>query len=128
MKKLSVTGKMYLIEKEKQINDNFKVLDFVINQETVSETGVTYHNTIKFQASNAMCEQVNRFAVGSDVEVTFSIRGSKYEKNGKVQYFNNLNAYRIDLIQSEYQSPKPQSAQPQVNNFPPNEEVDNLPF
>jgi hypothetical protein len=41
---------------------------------------------------------VDRVNVGDEIKVHFNIKGSKWEKNGSVSYFNNLDAWRIEQI------------------------------
>ena len=41
---------------------------------------------------------IDRVNVGDEIKVHFNIRGSKWEKDGRVSYFNNLDAWRIEQI------------------------------
>ncbi len=36
--------------------------------------------------------------IGDEIKVYFNLRGNKYEKDGKVSYFTNLDAWRIEQI------------------------------
>ena len=41
---------------------------------------------------------IDRVNVGDEIKVHFNIRGSKWEKDGRVSYFNNLDAWRIEQV------------------------------
>ena len=39
--------------------------------------------------------------VNEEVKISFNIRGRKWEKDGKVSYFTNLEAWRIEKVANE---------------------------
>jgi len=91
---LTITGK--LIEKlEIQTIKTKKGTDFT-KQEFIVETSGDYPQPIKFTAvkENVM-SRLNSVALGSEVEVSFNVRGFRGEKNGKVFYINDLQAWRV---------------------------------
>ena len=54
----------------------------------------------------------NNFNIGDTVKVHFNIKGTRWEKNGNVNYITNLDAWRIEQVsmQQEAASPIGQSA------------------
>ena len=78
---------------EKQVTETFKTREFVI--EVINEQNTAYNNFIKFQLSNDKCSLIDNIAIGAPIEVSFNLRGRKWEKDGKVSYFNSLDAWRI---------------------------------
>jgi hypothetical protein len=78
---------------EKQISETFKTREFVI--EVVNENDPKWNDFIKFQLSNDKCSLIDNIAIGAPIEVSFNLRGRKWEKDGKVSYFNSLDAWRI---------------------------------
>jgi len=62
-------------------------MDFVI--QTPDEK---YPQSIQFQLLNDRIQEMDKFTIGEELEVTFDIRGREY--NGK--YYNSLNAYKIE--------------------------------
>lgn len=80
-------GKLILKSEPKQISDKFTVMDFVI--QTPDEK---YPQSIQFQLLNDRIQEMDKFTIGEELEVTFDIRGREY--NGK--YYNSLNAFKIE--------------------------------
>ena len=92
-----ITGK--LLEKFDAIQrtETFKVREFVV-EKSDDINGRIITNVIKFQSTQDRTDIIDRVNVGDEVKVYFNIRGSKWEKDGKVSYFNNLDAWRIEQI------------------------------
>ena len=91
-------------DEEKQISETYKTLEFVI--EVINEKDTKWNDFIKFQLSQANCSLIDNIAIGAPIEVSFNLRGRKWEKDGKVNYFNSLDAWRIKKTSS---SPEPQN-------------------
>ena len=58
--------------------------------------GKTITNLIKFQCVQDKTAIIDKVNAGDEIKVHFNIRGSKWEKDGRVSYFNNLDAWRIE--------------------------------
>ena len=86
-----LTGKIKLINEVKQVSDTFKVREFVV---TVADE--KYPQTVQLQVTNDKCDTLNTFAPGSDVTVSFNLRGKEYTKDGNTRYFNTLDAWKIE--------------------------------
>jgi len=80
-------GKLILKSEPKQITDKFRVMDFVI--QTPDEK---YPQSIQFQVMNDRIQEMDKFTIGEEVEVSFDVRGR--EHNGK--YYNTMNAYKVE--------------------------------
>ena len=80
-------GKLILKSEPRQITDKFRVMDFVI--QTPDEK---YPQSIQFQVMNDRIQEMDKFTIGEEVEVSFDVRGR--EHNGK--YYNTLNAFKIE--------------------------------
>ncbi|GAB4257508.1 MAG: hypothetical protein Kow0079_14730 [Vicingaceae bacterium] len=121
-----LTGK--LIEKydEQVISDTFKKREFVI--ETEENAGsMVFTNQIKFQLTQDRCDALNNYNTGDEVKVSFNLRGRKYEKNGQVNYFTNLEAWRLESVASSAGSGGLDSFS-EADAPPPMDESDDLPF
>ena len=94
MDTLTMKGK--LIEKfEIQRIPTKKGTDFV-KQEFIVETDGDYPQPIKFTTiKDKVMSHLDTMAVGSEVEVSFNLRGFKGEKNGRTFYINDLQAWRV---------------------------------
>lgn len=118
-----LTGK--LIEKfdTKQVSSSFKKREFVIEKKE-SAAGREFIETIKFQLLQDKADLLDQFEVNDELTVSFNIKGNRWEKDGKVSYFNNLDAWRLTKASNEAsQTPPP----PSMDEIPP-EMDDDLPF
>lgn len=123
-----ITGK--IIEKfdAQQVTDRFRKREFVL--ETRESSGTSeFVETIKFQLTQDRCDLIDSINVGDDAKVSFNIRGRRWEKNGQVSYFNNLEAWRIEKTAQPGQqdeTPPP----PGMDDAPAEEDepTDDLPF
>lgn len=123
-----ITGK--LIEKfnAQQVTDRFRKREFVL--ETRENVGTNeFVETIKFQLTQDRCDLVDSINVGDDIKVSFNIRGRRWEKNGQVSYFNNLEAWRVEKAVQPAQGPET-APPPGIDDIPAEEDqpTDDLPF
>ena len=90
MSDFKVTGALVVKDDEKIITATFRTREFVIEV-----AGERFSDFIKFQLTQDKCPLIDSFQVGELVEVSFNLRGRKWEKDGKVSYFNSLDAWRL---------------------------------
>lgn len=119
-----------LVEKfpTQQVSDAFKKREFVV--ETTEEGGGrVFTEQIKFQLVQDKCSLIDDIGTNQDVKVSFNIKGRRWEKDGKVNYFTNLDAWRVEAAGSTSQAPR-NDAPPAMNPADINmdEEEDDLPF
>lgn len=91
----TLKGKLTEKFNTQQVSDKFSKREFVVQQQNAGTDGKIYLEDIKFQLTNKNCSAIDSTPLGSDVEVSFNIRGKRFEKDGKVSYFNNLEAWRV---------------------------------
>jgi len=92
---LEVTGKLLVKYDTNQVSEKFKKREFVI--ELAEEiNGNTYTNYAKMQLVQNKCEIIDRFKEGELVKVSFNIKGNRWERDGKVNYITNLDAWRVE--------------------------------
>ena len=92
-----ITGKLVAKFEIVQRKESFKTREFVI-EKTDEVNGRSFSNFIKFQCVQDKTSIVDRVNVGDEIKVFFNIRGTKWEKDGKLSYFTNLDAWRIEQI------------------------------
>lgn len=92
-----LTGKLLIKFDTTQRTETFKTREFVV-EKSEDINGKLITNFIKFQCVQDRTGIVDRVNVGDEIKVHFNIRGSKWEKDGKVSYFNNLDAWRIEQV------------------------------
>ncbi|MBE6333643.1 MAG: DUF3127 domain-containing protein [Bacteroidales bacterium] len=120
-----VTGKLILKEDIQQVTASFQKRDFVIEVE--NERNPQWNDFIKVQLTQDRCDLLQNVSEGELIKVHFNLRGRKWEKDGKVSYFTNLEGWRIEKVTVENEVP----AMPEykVEDIPPIEESnDDLPF
>jgi hypothetical protein len=124
-----ISGK--LIEKfdTVKVSDRFKKREFVI-EKTESNGGMEFTDHIKFQLTQDRCNLIDALNLNDDIKVHFNIRGNKWEKDGKVSYFTNLDAWRIEKVNSQNQDnlPDDMPPPPSLDDMPDANEPDDLPF
>lgn len=59
-------------------------------------------NYPKFEFTGNHVDDLNGFNMGDIVTVSFSLNGSRLEKDGQVRYFTNVQGYKIEKYQSRY--------------------------
>jgi hypothetical protein len=118
-----INGKVILKEDVQQISDRFKKREFVIEVE--NERNSDWNDFIKFQLTQDRCDLLETVSVNEEIKVSFNIKGRKWEKDGKVNYFSNLEAWRIEKMQAAAAAEMPEF---NAADMPPAPEEDDLPF
>lgn len=85
-------GKLIVKNETETISEKFKKRSFVI------ESDEQYSQQVIFQLTQDKCSLLDSFNEGEVIKVTFSLQGKRFEKEGKVNYFNNLNAYKLEKV------------------------------
>ena len=117
-------GKLIVIEPVIEVSQSFRKREFVI--EVANEKNPEWNDFIKFQVTQDRCQLLDNLNIGEDIKVDFNIKGRKWEKDGKVSYFSNLEAWRIARYQDN--SSVEHSSDIPVNDAPPPDIEDDLPF
>lgn len=90
-------GKLVVKYDTVQRTNTFKTREFVV--EKIDDIGGrTISNFVKFQCVQDKTSIIDRVNAGDDIKVHFNIKGTKWEKDGKVNYITNLDAWRIEQI------------------------------
>lgn len=122
-----INGKVIEIFPVNQVSDKFKKREFVIEKK---ETGgsTVFIDYIKFQLLQDKCDLINESYLNEDVKIWFNLKGNKWERDGKVNYFTNLDAWKIEKASpvNREQSAPSQVAQEDIP--PENDELTDLPF
>jgi len=122
-----IIGKVIDISPVNQVSDKFKKREFVIEKKETGGAAV-FIDYIKFQLIQDKCELINESFLNEDVKIWFNLKGNKWERDGKINYFTNLDAWKIEKISS---ASRDQNVQPHatLEDIPPeNDELSDLPF
>lgn len=97
-----LTGKLIAKFDTVQRTATFKTREFVIEKsEDIGGRIIT--NYAKFQCVQDKTNLPDRFTIGDTVKVSFNIKGTKWEKNGQVNYITNLDAWRMETVSMQTQ-------------------------
>lgn len=122
-----VTGKLIAKFETVQRTETFRTREFVI-ETTEDIGGRIINNYIKFQSVQDRTQLVDRFNVGDTVKVHFNIKGTRWEKNGQVNYITNLDAWRIEQVSMQQDAPPPAPSAPSTAAGGQSDVSDDLPF
>ena len=123
-----ITGKLVAKFDTVQRTETFKTREFVIEtNEDINGRVIT--NYIKFQSVQDRTSIIDRFNIGDQVKIHFNIKGTRWEKNGQVNYITNLDAWRIESVNLQASAaPKEITPAFQANVPRSADGVDDLPF
>lgn len=92
---LEITGKLVEKFEPQQVSERFRKREFVL-EITDEFNGNVITNFAKMQLVQNKCEIIDRYNMGDMLKVNFNIRGNRWERDGKVNYITNLDAWRIE--------------------------------
>jgi len=120
-----ISGNVIVKEDIVDVSASFKKREFVI--EVVNERNSDWNDFIKFQLTQDRCNLLDPIQLGDQIKVNFNIKGRKWERDGKVNYFSNLEAWRIE---KEEAALPPNAPAPSFNeaDIPPASPEEDLPF
>ena len=118
-----LTGKVIDIQPIQQVSDKFRKREFVIEKQENSSTAI-FVDYVKFQLVQDKCDLINDSFMNTEVKVSFNIKGNKWERDGKVNYFTNLDAWRIERVDQAAATPQstpstPNTTSNDTNDLPP---------
>ncbi|MBC7629767.1 DUF3127 domain-containing protein [Ferruginibacter sp.] len=92
-----LTGKLVAKYDTVQRTETFKTREFAV--EKIEDIGGrTITSYAKFQCIQDKTAIIDKVNIGDEIKVSFNIKGSKWEKDGKVNYITNLDAWRIEQV------------------------------
>ena len=136
MASFEVVGTLKAKFETQQVSDKFAKREFVIMTDTTTQ----YPQAINFQLSQDKCGLLDSYNVGEEMKVSFNLRGREWFNPTKnvTQYFNSLEAWRLEKVAAGTQAAAPQQqtyaaptqAEPVQNAsvMPGAEIADDLPF
>ena len=131
-----INGRLAEKFETQKVSDRFQKREFILEIKSTGTSGYEFIDLIKFQSTQDKCALLDHFDIDDMVKVSFNLRGRKWEKDGQVSYFTNLEAWRIEKQTNE----SPESEAPMEDNsdsqdapFPSNPPendsgFDDLPF
>src|SRR4030042_3712308 len=112
-----ITGKIIDISPVNQVSDKFKKREFVIEKKETGGSAV-FVDYIKFQLVQDKCDMINESFLNDEVKIWFNLKGNRWERDGKINYFTNLDAWKIEKISSQGRDTNVQSQSTLEDNPP----------
>lgn len=97
-------GKLIVKNDVQQVTATFQKREFVVECEE-NNAGRVFTDYIKFQLIQDKCSILDQYNVGDVINITFNIKGNKWEKEGVTNYFTNLSAWRIEGASTAHVDP-----------------------
>lgn len=122
-----ITGKVIDVSPVNQVSDKFRKREFVIEKKDAGGAAV-FIDYIKFQLVQDKCDLINESFMNEEVKIWFNLKGNRWERDGKVSYFTNLDAWRVEKVS---EIPRDQNTPPPnpLEDMPSeNDELSDLPF
>ncbi|HOW41954.1 MAG TPA: DUF3127 domain-containing protein [Bacteroidales bacterium] len=122
-----ITGKIVDIAPVNQVSDKFRKREFVIEKKEAGGTAV-FIDYIKFQLIQDKCDLINESFMNEEVKIWFNLKGNRWERDGKVNYFTNLDAWKIERVSGQGRD-QAAPQRPAIEDLPPDiDELSDLPF
>lgn len=123
-----IVGKVIDVFPVIQVSDKFRKREFVIEKKEAGG-GAVFVDYVKFQLVQDKCDLINESFLQEEVKIWFNLKGNKWERDGKVNYFTNLDAWKIEKTSSfSHEQINPSQRAPLEDIPPENEELSDLPF
>ena len=125
---MEILGKVKMIGAEQQISATFKKRELVIT------TDEQYPQHILVEFTQDKTTLLDSYTVGEPVKVSINLRGREWvNPQGETKYFNSIQGWRIEKMQTEAAAPSAMPPMPAAQAFEPapsftEEEHDDLPF
>jgi hypothetical protein len=121
-----ITGKVIDISPVNQVSDKFKKREFVIEKKESGGSAV-FIDYIKFQLVQDKCDLINESFLNEEVKISFNLKGNKWERDGKINYFTNLDAWKVEKTSGGREQTV--ASRPTLEDIPPEiDELSDLPF
>jgi hypothetical protein len=122
-----IVGKVIEVFPVIQVSDKFRKREFVIEKKE-SGGGAVFVDYVKFQLIQDKCDLINESFLQEEVKIWFNLKGNRWERDGKVNYFTNLDAWKIERTSSSDRERINPSQSTIEDTQPENEEMSDLPF
>lgn len=121
-----LTGKIIEILATQTITEKFKKREFIV--EYKDNPSGAYVQYLKFQFTGDKVTMLDSYKTGQDVNISFNLKGRKYEKDGRVSYFMDLEAWKIGPANGIQQNTSNLPSYESYNKLEEEDENGGLPF
>ena len=93
---MEVIGLLKVKFDTQRVSDRFQKREFILT----TETNTPYPQHVSFQVTQDKCTMLDSYREGDELRVQFNLRGREWNGPQGVKYFNTLEAWRIEKVQS----------------------------
>jgi hypothetical protein len=122
-----ISGRVIEIYPAVQVSDKFRKREFVVEKKETGGTAV-FIDYLKFQLVQDKCDLINESFLHEEIKIWFNLRGNKWERDGKINYFTNLDAWKIEKSSAAGREQNFSPGKPLEDIPPENDELSDLPF
>jgi hypothetical protein len=122
-----ITGKVIEIYPTVQVSDKFRKREFVIEKKEAGG-GAVFIDYLKFQLVQDKCDLINESYMQEEIKIWFNLKGNKWERDGKINFFTNLDAWKIEKASGPAKEQSFPVNKPLEDIPPENDELSDLPF
>jgi hypothetical protein len=122
-----IEGKLHVKFDTQSVTETFRKRDFVVEY----ADNPLYPQFVQFQCTQDRCALIDNYNVGDKIEVTFNLRGREWSSpQGEKKYFNTLEAWRVQKVESAANAPAAGGNGQPVYNMADmsSDDSDDLPF
>ena len=109
---MEVIGTLKTKFETQKVSERFQKRDFVLT----TEANTPYPQYVSFQVTQDKCSLLDGFNDGEEIKVQFNLRGREWNGPQGVKYFNTLEAWRIEKVQSGAPSPSQAQSAPRQSS------------
>jgi hypothetical protein len=122
-----ISGKVIDILPVNQVSDKFRKREFVIEKKEAGGSGV-FIDYIKFQLVQDKCDLLNESFLNEEIKIWFNLKGNRWERDGKINYFTNLDAWKIERVSAPAREQSAPSGSTMDEMPPEIDDLSDLPF
>jgi hypothetical protein len=114
---MQVIGILKHVSDTQKVSDKFSKREFVITTDATTP----YPQHVSFQLTQDKCNLLNdlhKFPIGAEIKVDFNLRGREWNGPQGIKYFNTLEAWRLESINSNPQTSAPSPATDDNDGLP----------
>lgn len=101
---MNITGKLHVKFNSQQVSERFSKREFVVEY----AENPMYPQLISFQLIQDKVDLLDPFDPGQMINVSFNLRGRSWiSPQGETKYFNSLEAWRIQSVEQQPDTPPP---------------------
>jgi len=121
-----ITGKLIDKFETQTVSDKFKKREFVV--EYRENPNLSFTEMIKFQLTQERCGLIDSIALNQEIKVAFNIKGRRWEKDGTVNYFTNLEAWKVESLSGNTTASSNALPEPGIQADYKEDPANDLPF